>query len=114
MPTAKLGAMPLEGHYNRVNTPLRKLTRREIAVLAAGLAITLIAVLALLFVPGSTERPLAPGANCIEVGVAGRVGNEPVVGCGAKAEAICARAAGFDDARAHTIVAACREEGIEF
>jgi hypothetical protein len=107
-------AMPLEGHYQRVNTPLRKLSGREIKVLIVGTAVTLVAVLALIFVPESTERPLAPGPGCIEVGVAGRVGNEPVVGCGEKAKAICRRAAEFDDPRARTISQACIDERIDF
>ena len=53
-----LPAMPLEGHYRRVNTPLRKLTARERNVLIAGLAVTVIGVGALLFVPPHNEWPL--------------------------------------------------------
>jgi hypothetical protein len=107
-------AMPLEGHFQRVNTPLRKLTRRERTVLVVVSAVTAIAILALIVVPGSTERPLAPGPGCIEVGVAGRVGNEPIVGCGGEAKQICRRAEGFDNPRAHTIVEACLNESIRF
>ena len=106
--------MPLEGHYRRVNTPLRKLTARERAVLICGIAITVIAVVALIVLPGSTDKPLAPGPDCIEVGVAGRVGNEPVAGCGKKAEGLCRRAAKFDGVRAETISDACVEAGIKF
>jgi hypothetical protein len=106
--------MPLEGHYQRVNTPLRKLTGRELKVLIVVGAITLVTVLGLLFIPKHTSRPLAPGRGCIETFVAGRVGSEPVVGCGQEAVAICRRASGFDDPRAHTIVDACRAEHIEF
>ena len=47
--------MPLEGHYKRVNTPLRKLTARESNVLIAGIAVTPIAILALIFVPATTS-----------------------------------------------------------
>jgi hypothetical protein len=111
--------MPLEGHYQRANTPLRKLNGREIKVLIIGSAVTLVAILALIFVPASTDHPLVPGANeagsgCIEVGVAGRVGSEPVAGCGAKAVEICQRAAKFDDPRAHTIGEACLNAGVKF
>jgi hypothetical protein len=111
--------MPLEGHYGRVNTPLRKLSRREIAVLVAGIAVTAIAILALLFVPGHNDRPLLDEqgggqAGCIEVAVAGRVGSEPIVGCGAKAEALCTRASGFEGPRAETIVGACKDAGVAF
>jgi hypothetical protein len=106
--------MPLEGHYRRVNSPLRGLTSRERAVLVVGLLVTAVALVALVVLPGSTDRPLAPGRGCIEVGVAGRVGNEPVAGCGAEARRICKRASRFDDPRARTIVDACRAGGIRF
>jgi hypothetical protein len=109
--------MPLEGHYQRVNTPLRKLSGREIRVLVIGGVITLIAVLGLILLPSGGGGPIIQdraGRSCVEVYVAGRVGSEPVAGCGAKAVAICRRASGFDDPRAHTIVDACTKEGIEF
>src|SRR5262245_1939340 len=105
--------MPLEGHHQRVNTPLRKLAPRERWAVLAGLLITVVAVLALVFVPSHTEHPFTAGRpGCIEVGVAGRVGNEPVIGCGRKAVAICRRAARFEGARAETIATACEEQGI--
>jgi type II secretory pathway component PulM len=103
--------MPLEGHFERVNTPLRKLAPRERNVVISLLILTTVAILALIFVPSHTERPLAP-RGCLETYVAGRVGSEPVAGCGAKAEALCARAATFDNQRALTVVAACHEDGI--
>jgi hypothetical protein len=111
--------MPLEGHYRTVNTPLRKLTPRERNVVIAGLVVTTIALLALLFVPAHNESPLLDengGARtgCIEVAVAGRVGAEPVVGCGTKAQQICTRAAGFDVPRSETITEACVEAGVRF
>jgi len=114
-----LRPMPLEGHYDRVNTPLRRLTSRERNLLVAGLAVTTIAVLALLFVPAHNETPLldeqgGARSGCIEVAVAGRVGSEPIVGCGAKARQICGRAAEFDVPRSETITAACTEAGVRF
>jgi len=114
-----LVAMPLEGHYSRVNTPLRKLTPRERNVLIAGLVVTTVALLALLFVPAHNESPLLDengGAHsgCIEVAVAGRVGAEPIVGCGAKARQICSQAAAYDVPRSVTITEACTEAGVRF
>jgi hypothetical protein len=111
--------MPLEGHYRRVNTPLRKLTGRERAVLAVGIAITAIAILALLFLPSSSDTPLLDEhgggrAGCIEVAVAGRVGSEPIVGCGRKAVALCRRASGFEGPRPEAIIDACTEAGVRF
>ncbi|HEY1356100.1 MAG TPA: hypothetical protein VGF09_07265 [Solirubrobacterales bacterium] len=111
--------MPLEGHYRTVNTPLRKLTSRERNVVVAGLVITTIALLALLFVPSHNETPLLDehgGAHsgCIEVAVAGRVGAEPIVGCGAEAKQICRRAAGYDVPRSVTITDACTAAGVRY
>lgn len=109
--------MPLEGHYQRVNTPLRKLTPREMKVLVIGGLITLVACLALTFLPsdgGGAIIQHKAGRSCVEVFVAGRVGSEPVAGCGSEAVAICQRASGFDNPRAHTILDACRVEGIKY
>lgn len=109
--------MPLEGHYKRVNTPLRKLQGREIKVLVIGGLVTLVAILGLIFLPSSNGGPIIQdkaGKSCVEVYVAGRVGSEPVVGCGTKAVEICRRASGFDDPRANTIIDACLAEGIKF
>ena len=111
--------MPLEGHYRRVNTPLRKLTARERNVVIAVGLVTLVAILALLFVPGHNDRPLldergGQQTGCIETAVAGRVGSEPIVGCGARAEALCKRASGYTGPRAETIVDACAEAGVRF
>lgn len=105
--------MPLEGHYRRVNTPLRRLTPRERNVVITGLAVTLIAVLGLILATAGDSQPPA-AAGCIRVAVAGRVGGELIHPCGAEARATCARATTFDNERSHTIVAACREAGIKF
>lgn len=111
--------MPLEGHHQRVNTPLRKVSPRERAVLWIGIAITLVAIVALLFLPRHNDKPLldehgGSRAGCIEVAVAGRVGAEPIVGCGHTAQMLCKRASGFDGPRPETILAACREAGVRF
>jgi hypothetical protein len=111
--------MPLEGHYEKVNTPLRRLTRRERLVLIAGLAITLVACLGLLFLPAHNARPLLDesgghGTGCIEVAVAGRVGAEPIVGCGVRARALCHRASGYEGPRPEAILDACDEAGVRY
>jgi predicted metal-binding membrane protein len=105
--------MPLEGHYKRANTPLRRLARRERNIVLAGLAVTVVALVALvLATAGDSQPPPAPG--CIRVVVAGRVGGELVHACGTEARVACTRAANFDNARSQTVVAACREAGIKF
>ncbi len=105
--------MPLEQHYKTVNTPLRRLGKRERNAVIAVLAVTLIGIMALIFATvGDSQPPLAKG--CFKTNVAGRTGGETVKGCGAEATEICARATTFDDSRAQTVVAACREAGIKF
>ena len=111
--------MPLEGHYKRVNTPLRKLTKREWTVLIVGTALTVITCLVLLFAPAHNDKPLldengGSRAGCIEVFVAGRVGSEPIVGCGAKAKALCKHASGYEGPRAETVIDACTEAGVRY
>ncbi len=105
--------MPLEGHYQRVNTPLRRLTARERKIVIAVVTVTFVALGAMLLATAGDSRP-APGPGCIETVVAGRVGGEPVNGCGAKAEAICNRATHYSDPRAEKIVATCQDAGIDF
>lgn len=103
--------MPLEGHFQRVNTPLRKLTSRERNVVIATTVVTAAAILALILATAGDSRP-GPAAGCVSTVVAGRVGGEPVNGCGAEAKAICARSANFDDPRARKIGEVCDEAGI--
>jgi hypothetical protein len=105
--------MPLEGHYRKVNTPLRRLTPRERNVVIAGLAVTVVAILTLILATAGDSQP-PPEAGCIRTNVAGRVGGEQIHGCGREAQKICARATTFENERAHTIVAECEERGIKF
>ena len=103
--------MPLEGHFNRVNTPLRKLTKRERNVVIAGVTVTFVALAALLFATaGGSQPPPAPG--CIRVSVAGRTGAELVQGCGMEARELCARSVGVDEPQFRAIAAGCSEQGI--
>lgn len=103
--------MPLEGHFQRVNTPLRRLTRRERTVVGIGLAATVVAIaLLLLLTAGDTQPPPPPG--CISVSIAGRTGAELVHGCGMEAREICAKAATRDDPASNAIAAGCRERDI--
>jgi hypothetical protein len=103
--------MPLEGHYERQTTPLYELSSREIKAAGAVLAVTLVALLAVVFATADDSgAPLAPG--CFSASVAGIVGAQTVSACGTEAEARCAHAARFDDPRSRTIVAACKAQGI--
>jgi len=103
--------MPLEGHYERQTTPLYKLSPREIKAATLILAVTVVAMLGVVFATVSdTGAPLKLG--CFSASVAGIVGAQTVSACGTEAEARCAHAARFDDPRSNTIVAACEAQGI--
>lgn len=109
----KLAAMPLEGHYERQTTPLYKLSGRELKAAFAALAVTLIAVIAVVAFTVGDSNP-APAKGCISTEVAGKVGGEMINACGQEAVAVCSRAAKFTGARAGTIVADCEKQGIKF
>jgi hypothetical protein len=105
--------MPLEGHWRRTQTPLRRLSPRERNVVIAGMVVTVVALVALLLATaGDTQPPPAPG--CIRVAVAGRVGGELIHPCGREAEKVCARSTEFDTVRSHQIVEACEKARIDF
>jgi hypothetical protein len=103
--------MPLEGHFSRVNTPLRQLTRRERGVVIAGVAVTFAALAVLILVTsGDSQPPPAPG--CIRASVAGRTGAELIQACGMEARELCARSVGVDGPQFQAIAASCGEQRI--
>jgi hypothetical protein len=105
--------MPLEGHYERQTTPLYKLSPREIRAASVTLLVTVVAVLGVVIATAGDSSPPIP-QGCIKTTVAGIVGAETISGCGAEAKAKCAHAAHFDSPRSRTVVAECRQQGIEF
>jgi predicted metal-binding membrane protein len=103
--------MPLEGHFKRVNTPLRQLTKRERNVVIAGVVVIFAALAALLLATsGDSQPPPAPG--CIRASVAGRTGAELIQSCGMEARELCARSAGVDEPQFRAIAASCSEQHI--
>jgi hypothetical protein len=103
--------MPLEGHFKRVNTPLRRLTKRERNVVIVGVVVTFAALAALILATsGASQPPPAPG--CIRVSVAGRTGAELIQACGKEARELCARSAGRDEPQYRAIAAGCSDQRI--
>lgn len=105
--------MPLEGHYERQTTPLYKLSPRELKAAFGALAVTLIAVLAIVAFTAGDSNP-APAQGCINPTVAGVVGAETLNACGQKAVDICAHASNYTGPRAETILGNCEQQGVEF
>jgi hypothetical protein len=93
-----------------VNTPLRRLTRRERNVAIAALAATLVTVLVLILATVGDSRP-APASGCIYAIVPGFMGATPVDACGARAKSICATHARLDGPGSRAITADCRRAG---
>jgi hypothetical protein len=85
--------MPLEGHWDRQQTPLRGISARERRVLAV-VAALLVALSVALLVHGlaSSSSPSASAA-CVDVTAASTLGGAKVHACGAEATRVC-RSAG--------------------
>jgi|SRR6266540_2652345 len=103
--------MPLEGHWKRVNTPLRSTTRREArlvaVIVAAGLAVVLGIVLYAAIHGGSSKA----GPGCIEITAAHSTGGATLEACGADAARWCRSTTARHDAFARKVQARCRDAG---
>lgn len=106
-------AMPLEGHYARQTTPLYRLSSRELKTAFGALAVTIVALVAIVVATAADSNP-GPALGCIRPTVAGIVGAETIGACGREAVAICTHASNFSGARAETIVSECREQQVKF
>jgi hypothetical protein len=105
--------MPLEGHYRRVNTPLRQLTPRERRILLLGSLATAVTILALLLATAGDSQP-GPAPGCISAPIAGRTGAELINACGNEAVKLCRRAYASEERWAESVSDACREARIRF
>jgi predicted metal-binding membrane protein len=104
-------SVPLEGHWGRVNTPLRRLTRRERNVVFAAVAVTLAAILILVLATAGNSRP-APAPGCIYAIVPGVMGATPVDECGARAKTTCTQHETLRDPGSRSIQTSCRRAGL--
>jgi hypothetical protein len=104
--------MPLEGHWKRVNTPLRRLTRRERNVAIVSAVVTIVTVVALVLATVGDSRP-GPKPGCIYAIVPGVMGATPIEGCGAQARKICAEHASLSlrDPVSREVRTSCRRAG---
>jgi Mn2+/Fe2+ NRAMP family transporter len=106
--------MPLEGHYERQNTPLYKLSSREITVAVGIVAVTVVTIIAMVAFTGTSNSNPAPAQGCINPTVAGIVGAETLNACGQEAVNTCTHASEYSGARAETIVANCEKQAVKF
>ena len=103
--------MPLEGHWQRVNTPLRTLTSRERRLVSAAAVLIAAAAIALVLLAASaTTAPPRPG--CIDAIVPGAMGGQPIDACGARARRVCRERVGQSDPGSLAVEADCRRAKI--
>jgi hypothetical protein len=107
--------MPLEGHWARVNTPLRETTPREKLLVRAVLAVLGVAAVATVIVAivtsdnGTSGSSLAPG--CIRIEVPSTMGGSASDLCGQRASSFCRSAAAHKPPLNATALPKCRGAG---
>jgi len=99
--------MPVEGQWQRLQTPVRRLTRRELRIVQATVAVLLVATVAALLV--AVVKPAKPlPAGCLQVTAGSVVGAVNVRVCGADVPRFCAQQAKRSDPTARAAQASCR------
>jgi hypothetical protein len=105
--------MPLEGHWQRQNTPLRRLSRREGRTLAIVATIVLLAAAGVVYAVVN-QGTTAARAGCIELTAASTTGGATLRYCGRDAAELCRSQAGRSGPVARSAQAACRRAHIAF
>ena len=103
--------MPVEGQWERSQTPLRRLSRRELRLLQGFLAVLLAAVAASGVLVLTTSDPPVP-PDCIQVTGGSTLGAVHYRVCGADRAAWCRQVAGRDDPTSVAVQRRCVAEGI--
>jgi hypothetical protein len=103
--------MPVEGSWERQQTPLRRLTARELRLLRWTVALLLAATLAAVVLASVVrEAPVPPG--CIQVTGGSAVGGANFRRCGADARQWCVEVAGKRDPTSLAVQARCRAQAL--
>jgi hypothetical protein len=100
--------MPLEGHWERQHTPLRRTPPRERRVLLVAGGLIALATVVVLVVALTSSGP-APRAGCIDVTAASTTGGATFRACGADAQRRCAAVRPGGDGG---LARACRRAGL--
>jgi hypothetical protein len=104
-------AVPLEGHWERQHSPLRRLRRRELRAMSVVAVVLLVAAAVALYGAVHHGAPRA-AAGCVSVTAASSTGGATIHACGAGAVRLCRARAGRDDPFARSVAAACRRAGV--
>ena len=100
--------MPLEGHWERQQTPLRLPTTRggwALLAMAVVLIVATVALLAYAVLDGSSSKP--PPAGCIEATSGSSTGGATIHACGRDAERLCRGSAHQDTPLARALRSQC-------
>jgi hypothetical protein len=102
--------VPLEGHWDRVNTPLRETTLRErrlARVVGAFVAVAVVAgVIAAIATSGPGTKP-----GCVNVDVPSTMGGGGIHACGQRAAEFCRGPVAHSAPLAASALPKCREAG---
>jgi hypothetical protein len=107
--------MPMEGHWDRLNTPVRETTPREKLLVRGVLWALAVAVVATVVVAiatrdnGTSGSPLAAG--CIRIEVPSTMGGSASDLCGTTARQFCASPAAHTEPLEQTALPKCRAAG---
>ena len=102
--------MPLEGHWQRQQTPLRRVSRRELRLLAAVASVLALAAAVVLYAALHHAAHHA-AAGCVEITAASTTGGATLHACGADAARWCRSEAGHTDTVARAVLTACARAG---
>jgi hypothetical protein len=109
--------VPLEGHWQKVNTPLRETTSRERLLVRVVIAVLAVAAVGTVIVAiatsdnGTSGRALEPG--CIRVELPSTMGAVASDLCGRTAREFCRSPAAHTEPLNHTALPKCRDAGLE-
>jgi predicted membrane-bound mannosyltransferase len=101
--------VPLQGHWDRVNTPLRKTTSRERRIVwAFGALLAVAAIVAgVVFVANGSSSPTV-GPGCLRIEVGSTMGGGATTICGKAARNFCGSSAAHAE---QGFLAKCRDAG---
>jgi len=103
--------VPLQGHWERVNTPLRKTTMRERRILWVVVALLAVACIAGAIVAFGSSSPSTP-AGCIHLEAPSTMGGVASDICGNDAKTLCTGQQARTDPLSATILPQCRKAGL--
>jgi hypothetical protein len=115
MAAPRLRFMPMQGHWDRLNTPVRQTTPREkllvraVVWLLAGIAVATVVVAIATRDNGTSGQPLAAG--CIRVEMPSTMGGGSSDLCGNTAREFCTSHAANSEPLVNTAVPKCRAAG---